>query len=195
MSVAAYTLPSISSSGDPGAISPPSVSMRRLTFSHLIALLVNHTHTSELIHTHAYTHQHALKYVELSHIRMGSMWQWASLRWLRHLVIFMHFACYTQYVRSVNKSKYEQFHSLTNCSYNVYWVMLILQKCVLCPKESSSCSHTVRLMSFWVHALNSGMERTFSHSQIQTGAIKDSCYHMLHVMEPDQPNLSVLIHF
>ncbi|KAK2908555.1 hypothetical protein Q8A67_004392 [Cirrhinus molitorella] len=48
MSVAAYTLPSISCPGDPGIIAPPSVSMRRLPFSHLIALLVHHTHTGEL---------------------------------------------------------------------------------------------------------------------------------------------------
>ncbi|XP_073698786.1 transmembrane protein 94-like [Garra rufa] len=48
MSVAAYTLPSISCPGDPGIIAPPSVSMRRLPFSHLIALLVHHTHTGDL---------------------------------------------------------------------------------------------------------------------------------------------------
>ncbi|XP_058637971.1 transmembrane protein 94-like [Onychostoma macrolepis] len=48
MSVAAYTLPSISCPGDPGNIAPPSVSMRRLPFSHLIALLVHHTYTGDL---------------------------------------------------------------------------------------------------------------------------------------------------
>ncbi|XP_016359362.1 transmembrane protein 94-like [Sinocyclocheilus anshuiensis] len=48
MSVAAYTLPSISCPGDPGIIAPPSVSMRRLPFSHLIALLVHHTYTGDL---------------------------------------------------------------------------------------------------------------------------------------------------
>ncbi|KAK9980582.1 hypothetical protein ABG768_000176 [Culter alburnus] len=48
MSVAAYTLPSISCPGDPGIIAPPSVSMRRLPFSHLIALLVHHTQTGDL---------------------------------------------------------------------------------------------------------------------------------------------------
>ncbi|RXN30570.1 transmembrane 94-like protein [Labeo rohita] len=48
MSVAAYTLPSISCPGDTGIIAPPSVSMRRLPFSHLIALLVHHTHTGDL---------------------------------------------------------------------------------------------------------------------------------------------------
>ncbi|ROI62438.1 Transmembrane protein 94 [Anabarilius grahami] len=47
MSVAAYTLPSISCPGEPGIIAPPSVSMRRLPFSHLIALLVHHTQTGD----------------------------------------------------------------------------------------------------------------------------------------------------
>ncbi|XP_042571911.1 transmembrane protein 94-like [Cyprinus carpio] len=53
MSVAAYTLPSVACPGDPGIIAPPSVSMRRLPFSHLIALLVHHTYTGE--HTHMYS--------------------------------------------------------------------------------------------------------------------------------------------
>uniref|UniRef100_A0A8C1PEG7 Transmembrane protein 94 n=1 Tax=Cyprinus carpio TaxID=7962 RepID=A0A8C1PEG7_CYPCA len=47
MSVAAYTLPSVACPGDPGIIAPPSVSMRRLPFSHLIALLVHHTYTGD----------------------------------------------------------------------------------------------------------------------------------------------------
>ncbi|XP_060716255.1 transmembrane protein 94-like [Tachysurus vachellii] len=47
MSVAAYTLPTIPCPGEPGLIAPPPVSMRRLPFSHLIALLVHHAHTGE----------------------------------------------------------------------------------------------------------------------------------------------------
>ncbi|XP_036413163.1 transmembrane protein 94-like [Colossoma macropomum] len=48
LSVAAYTLPTIPCSGEPRVMAPPPVSMRRLPFSHLIALLVHHTHTGEL---------------------------------------------------------------------------------------------------------------------------------------------------
>ncbi|XP_072514079.1 transmembrane protein 94-like [Salminus brasiliensis] len=48
LSVAAYTLPTIPCSGEPGVTAPPPVSMRRLPFSHLIALLAQHTHTGEL---------------------------------------------------------------------------------------------------------------------------------------------------
>ncbi|XP_046693234.1 transmembrane protein 94-like [Silurus meridionalis] len=47
MSVAAYTLPTIPCSGEPGVIASPPVSMRRLPFSHLIALLVHHAHTGD----------------------------------------------------------------------------------------------------------------------------------------------------
>ncbi|MCJ8747721.1 hypothetical protein PDJAM_G00156500 [Pangasius djambal] len=47
MSVAAYTLPTIPCSGESGVIAPPPVSMRRLPFSHLIALLVHHAHTGD----------------------------------------------------------------------------------------------------------------------------------------------------
>ncbi|MCI4393512.1 hypothetical protein PGIGA_G00158140 [Pangasianodon gigas] len=47
MSMAAYTLPTIPCSGEPGVIAPPPVSMRRLPFSHLIALLVHHAHTGD----------------------------------------------------------------------------------------------------------------------------------------------------
>ncbi|KAL6481253.1 hypothetical protein MHYP_G00093330 [Metynnis hypsauchen] len=48
LSVGAYTLPTIPCSGEPRVMAPPPVSMRRLPFSHLIALLVHHTHTGEL---------------------------------------------------------------------------------------------------------------------------------------------------
>uniref|UniRef100_A0A3B4DQM9 Cation-transporting P-type ATPase C-terminal domain-containing protein n=1 Tax=Pygocentrus nattereri TaxID=42514 RepID=A0A3B4DQM9_PYGNA len=48
LSVGAYTLPTIPCSGEPREMVPPPVSMRRLPFSHLIALLVHHTHTGEL---------------------------------------------------------------------------------------------------------------------------------------------------
>ncbi|KAL7852969.1 hypothetical protein SRHO_G00187540 [Serrasalmus rhombeus] len=48
LSVGAYTLPTIPCSGEPREMAPPPVSMRRLPFSHLIALLVHHTHTGEL---------------------------------------------------------------------------------------------------------------------------------------------------
>ncbi|XP_049325434.1 transmembrane protein 94-like [Astyanax mexicanus] len=48
LSMAAYTLPTIPCSGEPGMLAPPPVSMRRLPFSHLIALLAHHSHTGDL---------------------------------------------------------------------------------------------------------------------------------------------------
>ncbi|KAI4902008.1 hypothetical protein NFI96_018713 [Prochilodus magdalenae] len=47
LSIAAYALPTIPCCGEPGVTAPPPVSMRRLPFSHLIALLMLHTHTGE----------------------------------------------------------------------------------------------------------------------------------------------------